>query len=57
MSSSTFFISPSALFPEVFVGAARFGLCKALFTEVMKAGEVMAQEIRFWRPFDHDPWE
>jgi hypothetical protein len=47
----------NAFFPEVFAGAVRFGFCTALFTEVMKAGEVLAQEIRFWRPFGHDPWE
>jgi len=44
----------SAFFPAVFAGAVRFGLCTALFT---KAGEVLAQESRFWRPFGHDPWE
>ena len=39
------------------MGAVRFGLGAAPFTEVMKAGEVLAQESRFWGPFGHDPWE
>ena len=39
------------------MGAVRIGLCTALFTDVMKAGEVLAKEIRFWGSFGHDPWE
>jgi hypothetical protein len=34
-----------------------FGLCTVLFTESMRAGEVLARKIRFWGPFGHDPWE